>query len=1007
MDNSLPPLPPLIGRDAETTGIRELLTRRKTHLVTVVGPPGVGKTRLAQAAANGLDDVFPDGHAFVDLASVADATAVLAAVSQALRLREGAGQSPLDALREHLTGRQSLLVLDNFEHVLAARGEVAGLLAACPGLRILITSRAPLNVRWEQRYPVLPLPFPDPRRVSDPRRLLEYPAVALFVERARTLDPTFSLDGRNAQAVAGICAQLDGLPLAIELAAARVTLLTPQAILERLGGVLDLLASGPRDMPGRHRTLRAAIEWSYRLLSDADQRLFQRLSVFAGGCTLEAAEAVTGADLDSLSALTNHNLLLRDQGSAVDSRFRMLETVRAFAAERLAESGEAEGARDRHAEVFRDLAERAEPELTGPRQGEWLSRLDADADNIQAALRWAAGRDGPLLLRAAGSLARYWLLRGRLSEGCQWLGAAVAASDGRSVADLAKALGGAATLMVETGEFERAAEVALRSLEICRRLVDERGQTRALSALGNARLRQARYDEARAIHEEGLALFQKMRDPRGTAQALNNLGAIARLQGDLDNARRFYEESLRLKREEGSRSRMALSLNNLGEVELDAANVERAELILRESLEIFEDTGARSFVVGVLANLGRASRMAGDLAVAEERYRRSLRLSEETQQRAYVSECLEGLAAVAVERRHLARAAWLLGAAAALRDAAHAPVPPVAQGEYDRLLQRARSGAEFAAAYRRGYATPAEEVVSKALSEAEDTGAPDRETTPAGTTTAARPEDRLPDVHAPDVRVEISLLGPFRFRVGGKEVSDGVWGRPRALAILQYLLLRRPRPVPAEELAEVFWPDAPSVERTTLYATLTRLRKGLKASGLGASALRRERGGYRILLPAGAVVDLDAFTAAVRLGPREVMAEDVLSRYERTLLLYGGDLLEDAPYAGWASLDRDALRARWIEACLAVARRYERAGQPERALEWYQHGLVRDPTLEDAHRGVMRCYALIGQRDLALRQYDRCAQALHHGLDTSPDAETVALRDAIVRGEASVLPVGQ
>jgi len=986
---------PLLGREAETAGIRDLLTRRTTRLVTIVGPPGVGKTRLAQAAADGLDGAFPDGGAFVDLAPVADPAAVLPAIGQTLRLHEGAGLSLRDVLREHLGERRQLLILDNFEHLLAARGEVAALLAGCPGLKILVTSRIPLNVRWEQRYPVAPLACPDPRRAYAPDDLATYPAVALFVERARTLDPAFSLDAHNARAVAEICARLDGLPLAIELAAARVTLLSPEAILERLGGVLDLLTDAPGDAPLRHRTLRAAIEWSGRLLGEADRRLFQRLAVFAGGFTLEAAEAVAGAALDTLSVLVHHNLLARDPGSG-GRRFRMLETVRAFAAERLADSGEEEGTRRSHAVFFCTLAERAEPELTGPRQAEWLSLLDADADNIVAAMRWAAGRDPSLLLRTAGSLARFWLLRGRLSEGRRWSEAAVAAADGRPEAELAKVLGGAATLAVETGEFDRAAEMALRSLEICRRLGDERGQTRALSALGNARLRQARYDEARTIHQEGLALFRRMHDPRGMAQALNNLGAIARLQGDLGEARRCYEESLRLKREEGSRSRVALALNNLGEVELDVGNIARAGQILHESLEIFEDLGARAFVLGVLANLGRASRLAGDLAGAEEHYRRSLQLSEETQQRAYVSECLEGLAAIAVEQRRVARAAWLLGAAAALRDATQAPVPPVTRQEYDRLLERARAGAGFDAAYRSGYATPPAEIVSQALSGAEGTAAQSDEPIAGSPATAARAEGEAGRVS--QVRVEISLLGPFKVRVDGKEVSDSTWGRPRALAILQYLLLQRARPVPAEELAEVFWPDAPSVERTTLYATLTRLRNGLATSGLGAAALRRERGGYRLLLPAGAAVDLDAFSVAIRPGLRDATTEDALARCEQTLLQYSGELLADAPYAEWASLDRDAVRARWIEAGLLVARRHEQAGRLEGALEWYQRVLGRDAALEEAHCGAMRCYARLGHRDLALRQYDRCVQALHHELDASPDAATTALRDAIARG---------
>jgi predicted ATPase/DNA-binding SARP family transcriptional activator len=967
----------LIGRDAETVAIRELLTRRTTHLVTVVGPPGVGKTRLAQAVVDALDGAFPDGGIFVDLAPVTDSAGLFSAIFQALRLREGPGMRPLDGLKEHLAGRQSLLILDNFEHVLAARGEVAALLAACPSLRILVTSRAPLNVRWEQRYPVAPLSFPDPHNGSDPHDLLKYPAVALFVERARALDPAFSLETHNARAVAGICARLDGLPLAIELAAARVTLLSPQAILERLSGALDLLTSAPRDVPDRHRTLRAAIEWSYRLLNDADQRLFRQLAVFAGGCTLEAAEAVTGATLDALAGIANHNLLSRDRESTTDTRFRMLETVRAFAAERLAESAEVESVRERHAAFFRDLAERAEVELAGPHQAAWLGRLDAEAENLLAAMRWAAGRNSSSLLRVASPLARFWLLRGRLSEGRQWLEAALTTADGQSDADLAKTLSAAATIAVETGEFDHAAEMARRSLEIYRRLDDERGQTRAFSALGNARLRQARYDEARAAHEQTLTLFQKMHDPRGIAQALNNLGAIARLQGDVDNARQFYEESLRLKREEGSRSRIALALNNLGEAELDAGHIQRAESLLNESLEIFDELGARSFVLGVLANIGRAACMSGDPARAEDSYRRSLELSEETQQRAYVSECLEGLASTAVDQHRHSRAAWLLGAAAALRDATHAPVPPVAQKEYEGLLARARAGPEFSAEYSAGYATRPEDIVATALRTVEATE---------------------PVPQSPAAQVEIHLLGQFKLMVNGREVPDRTWGRPRALAILQYLLLRRARPVPAEELAEAFWPDAPSVERTTLYATLTRLRHGLDTAGIGSAALRRERGGYRLSLPPEAIVDLEAFDAGIRAGPNEAGTNDFVSHYEQALLAYARDLLEDAPYADWCSLERDAVRARWVEACLAVARAHERAGRPEGALEWYQRALARDAALEDAHRGVMRCHARMGHRDLALRQYERCVRTLQQELDTIPDAETVALRDSIERG---------
>jgi predicted ATPase/DNA-binding SARP family transcriptional activator len=406
---ALPTAPtPFLGRELELAAVTALLNRDEVRLLTLTGAGGTGKTRLALAAARELEPAFRDGARFVGLATVRDPALVASTVAAALGAGETGAGSVETALFEHLRDQHTLLVLDNFEQVTAAAPLVAELLGAAPRLKVLVTSRGVLRVSAEHEYPVPPLPLPDPADAGDPDSLLRNEAVALFVERARAVRPGFALDG-EARAVVDICAALDGLPLALELAAARVKVLSPSALRDRLERRLPLLERGPADLPGRQRTMRATIDWSYDLLDEADRALFARLAVFAGGCTVEAAEAVCEADLDGLAALVDASLLRERPGGRAETRFAMLEVVREYAVERLEASGESERLRRRHAGHYADLGERAEPELTGAEAVRWLGYLEAEHDNIRAALAWAGtAGEREVELRLAGSMHYFW-----------------------------------------------------------------------------------------------------------------------------------------------------------------------------------------------------------------------------------------------------------------------------------------------------------------------------------------------------------------------------------------------------------------------------------------------------------------------------------------------------------------------------------------------------------------------------------------------------------------------
>jgi predicted ATPase/class 3 adenylate cyclase len=549
------PLTSFVGRQREANRVTELV--RTNRLVTLIGPGGTGKTRLAVEVARRSLDAFPDGSYFVDLSPITDPLLVPDSIASALRLvPERSGRSVLQILQEHLRDRTALLILDNFEQVLPGADTVAALLGAAPHIRVLATSRAPLRLSGEQAFPVPPLGILD--ATDDLAALRQSEAVSLFVDRATAVDPVFSLADDDVPIVAEICARLDGLPLAIELAASRVRLLPPRQLLERLEPALPMLVGGPRDAPERQRTLEAAIGWSHDLLDEAARVLFHRLSVFAGGWTLDAVMDVAdpvgdlGDVLGGLDSLVQHSLVHRVPGDT-QGRLRMLETIREFALARLDASEDGPDVRRRHAQRFRDLAERAGPHLTGTDQRGWLDELSREHNNLRAVLRWAIDRDeGETALRTAGPIWRFWYARGHLEEGHRWLEGALGLPSNRGpTTPRARALTALGGISYWQSDFDTALLSYEEALDIHRSLGDRAAMVEALLDLGETRAVKGDPGAGVALMEESLALARELADRRGEAWALWGLGAARMFAGDLDASRDHLQESLRIFQEVG------------------------------------------------------------------------------------------------------------------------------------------------------------------------------------------------------------------------------------------------------------------------------------------------------------------------------------------------------------------------------------------------------------------------------------------------------------------------
>ncbi len=760
------PVPPtaLIGRSHELLSAQHALDQPHTRLLTLTGPGGVGKTRLSLEIAHRIAHTFAHGATFVSLAPLNDPTLVLASIAAALGLREEAATSLIDRLKLFLRDRNYLLILDNFEQVIQAAPLLVELLSAAPQLHIIVSSRAALRVRGEHELPLHPLQLPDPAHTAQHEVIAD--SMALFVQAATAVDPLFKLSQNNHATVAEICRRLDGLPLAIELAAARVRMLSVQSILARLGNRLGLLTGGARDLPARQQTLRDAIAWSYELLLEHERRVFRRLATFSAGCTLEAAEEVcqlqeeAGMDMmETLGSLLEKSMVYRKQGQQSEERFAMLETIREYALEMLREADEEHTIRSRHAQYFIALARKGIVGLIGPQQKEWLQIYAHEHDNFRSALAWLKDTgQNALMLELAGMLGHFWLMHSHLSEGRRWLALALAAGGENApleiqanvlnhygnilaaMGDLALArqqyeqsleiyrqqdklpqvgvlISNIGNMALALGDVPRARELFEQSLEIRRTLGDTKGVAGALNNLGNILQILEEYEISRAFYEEALEIYQKLGSPQGILFSLTNMGILAHVLGDIEQAGTLYQQSLELARELANRRAEATLLNHLGRWQHDRKSLDEAWHLHKESFALFQAIGDRNGAAQAQTNLGRVARSMGRTVEAYELFRNALAIMVETGDRIDMPTLLIAIGELLAGPRGHEVAVQLSGAAATLKKATGATTEndTEEQSLVRERLQPSLDEETFQWAWERGSQMNTEEAVELAM----------------------------------------------------------------------------------------------------------------------------------------------------------------------------------------------------------------------------------------------------------------------------------------------------
>jgi predicted ATPase/DNA-binding SARP family transcriptional activator len=1047
-------LTPLVGRESELGDIVRALAR--SRLLTLTGPGGTGKTRLALAAANFAAKSFSGGVCWVELAQIDDPGIVGPTVASRLGVPDTPGQDVAEAIAEHVADRPVLIVLDNCEHLAgAAAGLAEGILAACPALVVLATSREALGVEGERSWPVPPLSLPTASLTPTASLLARCDAVQLFEQRAQLVRPTFQVTDTNAGAVLSICRRLDGLPLAIELAAARMRILSSAQLAERLGDIFSVLVGGARSAPPRHQALRATLDWSHDLLYEDERAVFRRLAPFAGGFTLHAAERVAAgggihrdAVLDLLTRLADKSLLRVEHADGA-TRYFLLATIRDYARERLAQTPEFEPVRRAYLQYYTDLAEQAAARLERAEEEAGrleLDRLDAELPNLRRAFEIAqesGDAEVPTAaLRIAASLDRYAYLHGHYHEVRQWMDAAVASCPDAPAALRAKALLGSGRLALLQCDYAPAVGRLEAALRLYRELDDPRGIASGLQVLGSVNREQGRYARSIELHAESLAVAEAAGDRWGVASAHGYLAFASWLQRDFGRAEEEAGTALTMFRDLGDVEGTAWSLISLGTVARYQGDAERASALLAESRSLSEGIGFREGIAWSVEQLGLLAAVDGDPA-AIALLRRSLELHTELRDRWRMSSVLEDLAAIALAKQNPAGAARLLGAAEAIRNMIGTVIAPCERLQHNqttKTVQAALGDVWFDAAMQQGAAATIDELgpdlpTAEALTPAQATSAEPAPAQPAAPAAPAAPPAAVPAAAgsppvagpppvagsppvaaAPPVEAPSDRPAPVKPKAAGRSRAPQQAGRD-----LSGLLRIRALGAAAVEFGEVAvtaadWGYAKPRELMFLLAASPPMTKDQIAAALWPDLARQQLGNAlhtalrelrRALGDPGWVVyadghyrfdrsrphecDLTTFEDALAAARRARPAAAALPDLQQAIAAYGGDFLDGMSAGEWALIRRDELRRAFESALLATGRLQVAAGRHQAAATAFRRAVAHEPLNESAHRELMACWVQLGETARAVRHYEELVQLLRDQVGVAPAAETAAL----------------
>jgi predicted ATPase/DNA-binding SARP family transcriptional activator len=989
-------LSPFVGRQRELQEVLAALAR--SRLLTLTGPGGAGKTRLALAAAQAAAADFSDLVCWAELAAVSDPNIVSRVIADGLGVPDDPGQDIADGIAAQIGDQRVLLVLDNCEHLAATVSGLCGLLlGACPGLTILATSRELLGVEGERSWPVPPLSLPEEGVRSALPALSTFDAVAFFEQRAQLVVPSFRLDEHNAAAVLQACRRLDGLPLAIDLAAAQLRVLSAAQLADRLDDIFAVLVGGARTAPPRHQTLRATLDWSHQLLDGDEQAVLRRLSVFSGGFTLPAAERVAAGPgvapermLELLTRLADKSLLRVGHGSG-GARYRLLSTVREYALERLAEAAEQDTVRQAHLDFFvgfvTDGAARLDQGGKDPQSlDRELDRIEVELPNLRAALDFARQRGLAIpALQLSGRLGRFAYLRGHYQEVRQWMDEAVTADPGAPAALRAEALLGSGRLALLQCDYPPAIRRVEAALRLYRQLDDRRGIASALQVLGSVAREQGRYARSSELHEESLAVAAG--DERAAASAHGYLGFVSWLQGDFDRAAAEATVALRMFREVGDVEGTAWSLISLGTVARYQGAADRAAALLQESRSLAEGIGFREGVAWSLEQLGLLAAERGDPA-AVTLLRDSLLIHHELRDRWRTCSLLDDLAACLLPRGDAAQAARLLAAADATRDLIGTVVAPCETALHEAAMSGAREAlgdAAFDAAWQQGKLAQTDALLAD-LSQAGTGAAPGG--TAAGPVTAGQPQAPAQAAGRPEPPklLRIRALGAASVYRGDAPVTAADWGYAKPRELL-FLLATSP-PLTKQQLGAALWPDqSPDKLANALHTALRGLRR---AVGDPAWVLYSD-GRYRFNTALPHKCDVTEFEQALASARRARPAAAALPDLDRAIQAYGGEFLDGLPAGEWAQTRRGELARSFESALLAAGRLHATAGRFGAAAAAFRRAIAHEPLNESAHRELMSCWARMGQPARAVAHYEELVALLREQVGVPPAAETTAL----------------